>query len=290
MELAKRQNTIRDLLIGDKFKQQVALALPKHLSPDTFIRVALTALTRTPKLMECDQASFFTCLLDLSARGLWPDGQHAHLIPYGTKCTLIIDYKGIAKLIMQSGEVRAIRADVVYERDDFSFSYGTDEHLKHRPNLSGNRGKMICAYSYVSFKEGDPSFIVMSIDEIERIRQRSRAANNGPWVTDFGEMAKKTVFRRHAKWLPFSSDLLDKVQRDDDVIDLDADISVPAELPRPVFQGQQEQPEQSVQPEPVKRRGRPKKVQAEPLQEAVQPTDAGTGRDEDDLDMGEVTP
>jgi recombination protein RecT len=37
----------------------------------------------------------------------------------------------------------------------------------------------------------------------------------GPWVDWFGEMARKTVLRRHSKVLPMSGDLIDTFERDD---------------------------------------------------------------------------
>ena len=52
-----KQPTIKELLTGDKFKAEVALALPRHLKPDRFIRIALTAMTRTPKLAFCTPTS-----------------------------------------------------------------------------------------------------------------------------------------------------------------------------------------------------------------------------------------
>ena len=36
---------------------------------------------------------------------------------------------------------------------------------------------------------------VLTKDEVEAIRRRSNAANTGPWVSDWGEMSKKTVLR-----------------------------------------------------------------------------------------------
>lgn len=51
---------------------------------------------------------------------------------------------------------------------------------------------------------------------MEAIRNRSRAGNSGPWVTDFDEMAKKTVFRRLSKWLPISSEYRDALDKDAD--------------------------------------------------------------------------
>ncbi len=214
--VASKPDSIRGLIASDMYKRQFAMALPKHLKPERFIRIALTALTRTPKLMQCTQASLISCLLDLSQLGLEPDGRKAHLIPYGEKCTLIIDYKGLVDLARRSGEISDIHADVVCENDKFDYSFGTDAKLLHKPALS-NKGKVIAAYSFVKLKDGSASYEVMSIDEIAAIRKRSKASGNGPWVTDWNEMAKKTVFRRHAKWLPLSSEFQEAVDKDYDV-------------------------------------------------------------------------
>ena len=41
----------------DKFKPQLALALPKHLTADRMARLALTAFSTTPALQKCDPRS-----------------------------------------------------------------------------------------------------------------------------------------------------------------------------------------------------------------------------------------
>jgi recombination protein RecT len=206
-EVTKTNNggDIRTLISSDAYKKQFAMALPKHLKAERFIRIALTALTRTPKLAECTQASLVSCLLDLSQLGLEPDGRKAHLIPYGDKCTLIVDYKGLVELARRSGEISDIHADVVCDGDFFEYSFGSGGTLTHRPAMK-NRGAIIAAYSYVSLKDGTASYEVMSVDEIKAIQKRSKAGTMGPWISDFNEMAKKTVFRRHSKWLPISSE------------------------------------------------------------------------------------
>lgn len=209
----KKPETAQGMIM--KMKDQFALALPKHLSPDRFTRVALTIYNKTPKLRDCTPQSLLACLMDCSQLGLEPDGRKAHLIPYGNQCTLIIDYKGLVELARRSGDIADIHADVVHEKDHFDFQFGNDSRLVHKPVLSG-RGKAIAAYSYVRLKDGSSSFEVMNASDIEAIRNRSKASKSGPWVTDWAEMAKKTVFRRHSKWLPLTSEFQTAVEKDFD--------------------------------------------------------------------------
>lgn len=211
---------IQALLNSEQFKRAVASALPVHLKPERFIRVALTALMRTPKLRECTQESLFKCLLDCSAMGIEPDGRQAHLIPYGKECTLVIDYKGIVELVRRSGDVSYIHADVVYEGDEFDYAFGTGAFLKHKPSMDDRGDKVRGAYSFVKLKDGSEDFIVLSKSDIEKVRKRSRSANNGPWVTDWDEMAKKSAFRRHSKWLPIGRELRDAIEKDNDAVDI----------------------------------------------------------------------
>jgi len=154
--------------------------------------------------------------MDCSSMGIEPDGRKAHLIPYGNKCNLVVDYKGLVDLARRSGEIADIHADVVCAKDTFEYSFGSEAKLIHKPNLS-YRGKVIAAYSFVRLKDNSSSYEVMNIDEIEAVRKRSKASGSGPWVTDWNEMAKKTVFRRHSKWLPLSSEFQEAIEKDFDV-------------------------------------------------------------------------
>ena len=218
--------TIRQQLESDTFKATIAKVLPKHVSPDRMARVAITALTRTPKLRDCDQASFFLAMMNLSQWGLEPDGRRAHLIPFENRkrgvceVQLIIDYKGLAELAMRSGTVSNIHADVVCDNDEFEYDRG--ELKRHKIDFKRERGKVYAAYCLVRMKDGTEKCEVMNRDEIESIRKRSKAANSGPWTTDWNEMAKKTVFRRVSKWLPLSAEVQDAIVGDDDVIDTTA--------------------------------------------------------------------
>lgn len=216
---------IRNWLRSPALLQDIAKAMPAHCKPDRMVRVALTALTKTPKLALCTQESFFECLLSLSQWGLEPDGRRAHLIPYGNKCTLIIDYKGYVELASRAGI--DVRAAMVYEGDIFVYSVGqVRDHVpwvfrtdKNRPK---ERGKLIAIYCQAEYAGGRPKAEAMTPEEVEKIRSRSQAANAGPWKTDWDEMAKKTVFRRLSKWLPLSADIIDAMEADADKLTIDA--------------------------------------------------------------------
>lgn len=239
--------TIRDHLQSDAMRKQLADALPKHMTPDRMARVALTALTKTPKLAQCDQASFFQALLSCSAMGLEPDGRLAHLIPFAnnktgkTDCQLIIDYKGLVELAYRSGMVKSIHADVIREGDIFEFNLGAV--VRHVPwawrsdRSQHKQGDIIGAYCVVTM-DSACKHEVMTRDEIESIRKRSRSGGSGPWVTDFAEMAKKTVFRRASKWIPLSSEIRDAMDKDDDrLIESQSKVISVTEL-RNVFEGE----------------------------------------------------
>ena len=222
---AREERTIRQILVGEEMKKQFALALPRMLTADRFVRVGLTALNKQPKLMECTPESFFSCMLDLAAWGIEPDGRRAHLIPFRDNkrgvmvCTLIMDWKGLVELGRRSGELALWRALLVCENDVFEYDKG--QVVTHKIDFHKERGPVYAVYSYAKFKDGAEDFEVMTKREVDGIRARSKAGQSGPWVTDFNEMAKKTVIRRHSKRLPLSAEFRDAVDKDADQIDLE---------------------------------------------------------------------
>jgi len=227
----KKPTTIKEHLCSPWIVEELRKAMPKHCSPERMARVALTAITRVPKLAQCTQASFFDCLLSLSQWGLEPDGRRAHLIPYGDKCTLIIDYKGYVELAYRSGKVLNIHADVVYSGDLFEYNLGrVIQHVPHFIRSDAkkppDKGEVIAAYCVVELIGGTVKCELLSRDDVESVRKRSKAGSNGPWVSDWNEMAKKTAFRRASKWLPLSAELQEALQRDDDRLE-EAAVSEP---------------------------------------------------------------
>ncbi len=143
----------------------------------------------------------------------------AYLIPFNdfkkniTVCTLIIGYKGLISLAYRSGQVKTLMAQIVCENDAFDFEFGLQHRLSHKPALK-DRGEVIAVYSYGLMEGGMSAFDVMSVEDVERIQKRSKSAGSGPWVTDWEEMARKTVLKRLSKYLPLSVDFMDAVSRE----------------------------------------------------------------------------
>ena len=107
------------------------------------------------------------------------------------------------ELANRSGSVSSIVARAVYEGDEFSFSYGLDDTLEHRPSF-GDRGDLVAVYAVARMKDGGRLTEVLSRADVEKFRARSRAKDDGPWKTDYEAMAKKTAVRRLSTWLPLS--------------------------------------------------------------------------------------
>lgn len=189
---------------------QFARALPKVMTPERFTRIALSALSNTPKLMECTRNSFLGALMNAAQLGLEPNtplGQ-AYLIPYGNQCQFQIGYKGLLDLCYRSGEVASVQAQVVYENDKFEYALGLEPQLVHVPAIE-NRGKSKFVYAVLKLKNGGYVFEVMSMDDVKTHAEKySKAFKSGPWQTNFDEMAKKTVLKRVLKYAPIRSDFV----------------------------------------------------------------------------------
>lgn len=208
-------NNVRTLLAigGDS----IAKVLPKHLTPDRLAKVLMLAINKTPDLLGCTGASLLQAIIQSASLGLEPGGAlgHAYLIPYGNACTFIIGYRGMLDLARRSGQIESIEAHVVYANDRFVVRFGTDSCIEHEPCLDKDPGEFRAVYSVAKLKDGGLVTEVMTKREVEAIRTRSRAGNNGPWKTDYNEMARKTVVRRIFKYLPVSVELAEAIETQD---------------------------------------------------------------------------
>ena len=210
--------------IQDLFKRmapEIDKVLPKHIKSDHLLRVALTEIRKNPKLLECSSQSLLGALMLAAQLGLEPGILgHAYLIPYynsktrSTEVQFQIGYKGYIDLVRRSGELQTLDVHEVCRNDVFEYEYGLTPKLMHRPALE-NRGDPYCYYAIAKLKDGGFSYLVMSVQDIEKFRKRSKSPDYGPWVTDYDAMAKKTVIKQLAKYLPLSTEIQTQIVQDE---------------------------------------------------------------------------
>lgn len=206
-----------------QMEKEIKKALPIVITPERFTRIVLSAISANPKLAETTPQSFLGAMMTAAQLGVEPNtplGQ-AYLIPYRNKgvleCQFQLGYKGLIDLAYRSGEISIIQAQVVYAEDQFTYSFGLEPTLKHIPAAS-DRGEPVYVYAVFKTKEGGYGFEVMSIDAIRLFAQKySKAYENGPWQTNFEEMAKKTVLKRVLKYAPLKTEFLRGLAQDETI-------------------------------------------------------------------------
>ena len=220
--VTKRANkTMQDYVKA--MQGEIKKALPSVLTPERFTRMVLSAISTTPKLAECTPQSFLGAMMTAAQLGVEPNtalGQ-AYIIPFRNhgvmEASFQLGYKGLIDLAYRSGEVSIIQAQVVYENDEFEYELGIDPKLKHIP-ATKDRGSAVAYYAMFKTKDGGYGFEVMSADDVSAHAKRySKSYGDGPWQTNFDEMAKKTVLKKVLKYAPLKSDFVRGIAQDETV-------------------------------------------------------------------------
>ena len=157
--------------------------------------------------------SLKNAIVNVAAIGisLNPASKLAYLVPRDGKVCLDLSYMGLMHLAQQCGAILWGQAQLVREGDVFEL-HGVGERPTHKYNpfsKERNLQPVVGVYSVVKTDSGDFLTDCMSIEEVHSIRDRSAAWKawlskkaKCPWVTDEGEMTKKTILKRAAKMWP----------------------------------------------------------------------------------------
>jgi recombination protein RecT len=178
----------------------------------------LTASDYAMKIATENRQSVINAVTNIAAIGisLNPAKKQAYLVPRDGKICLDISYMGLLDIAIQSGSIMWGQAELVHQADRFEL-HGFDKPPTHaRDPFSTERGPLVGVYVVVKTRDGDYLTTTMTIDEVFAIRDRTSSwrawtekKKKCPWVTDEGEMVKKTVIKRAYKLWP-KTDRLDQ--------------------------------------------------------------------------------
>jgi recombination protein RecT len=189
-----------------KFESEAGFAIQQLMASDYAIKIATE-----------NRQSVINAVTNIAAIGisLNPAKKQAYLVPRDGKICLDISYMGLLDIAIQSGSIRWGQSELVYANDRFEL-HGFDQPPTHaRDPFSKERGELIGVYVVVKTRDGDYLTATMTAEEVFEIRNRTSSwrawtekKKKCPWVTDEGEMVKKTVIKRAYKLWP-KTDRLD---------------------------------------------------------------------------------
>lgn len=225
-QLQKANNPLAKITEALNFyKTKIAQALPKGRNVDQEISSVLAMVSSDAKLQKSSPESIAQACFDAATLGL-PINRLglAYLVSYGEQVKLLISYKGYIHLVLQSGIVLDIFAECVYSKDKFRYLAGTSQTIFHEPVVIGNRGDFVAVYAIARLSNGLTKPCIIRKSEVDIIRSKSRSPNNGPWVSDYDEMAKKSSIKRLCKLLPYSClpEMLHTIEEIHEPIDVEA--------------------------------------------------------------------
>lgn len=264
----------------ERFKPQIAAALPKHMTAERLCRIALSSISQTPLLQKCDALTLCGAVVQASILGLEPNSVlgECYLVPYwNTKANryeaqLQVGYKGHCKLARNSGEIAQIDAQAVRTNDEFEFEKGSCQTLRHKWAKDGPRGDLLGFWAGYRIRSGEFSFEYMTHPEILAHRDHyskgafqtergkkvldkdNKPILQGAWLDSPDWMCKKTVLIQALKLAPKSvmmQTALDLDERADAGLPQQFSAEIPIEL-TPV-QDADAQPEPQAEPEPADR-------------------------------------
>lgn len=192
--------------------------LPKDV-PQSAFRAALYLHLQDPKvqLRECHAASVLDCTIKAAMDGLLP-GRDCYFLPFSDKgvkkATYVADYRGLIRILERSGKVAKAFAHPVYSNDHFEVDYLSDT-FSHKPALDHSRSSLRCFYGCVVLKDGTRHIEVLTLDEVEATKRRSRGGEQGPWVTDYVMMGRKTAMKRVCKYVQLAQRFAEEMEEDE---------------------------------------------------------------------------
>ena len=202
----------------EKSKSAIAMALPKHLTPERMMRLALTAFSTTPALRKCTPQSILSSVVVASQVGLEIGiaGQ-GYLIPYGTVATFVPGWQGLVGLLNNTGRATAWTG-AVFEGDLFEFQLGSNPRCHHVPGENfGDPDKLVWVYACGKVNGSEqPVIEAWPIRRVWRHRDENNKVGRAHYSFKHPEMyARKVVLLQVLKYMPRSIELNNAIAASD---------------------------------------------------------------------------
>lgn len=199
--------------------------LPTHIHAPVWLRVAIGAVRRDPKLTEAaveSPASLMVALLNAARQGLEPGTEEFYLTPRKVKGRMeilgITGYQGIIEMMYRAGAVSSVVAECVYSGDGFEYQPGRDELPQHTIDWDAeDRGSLRLVYAYARLQSGAVSkVVVLNRAEVMKIKAKSQGSSSdySPWQTNEPAMWLKSAVRQLRKWVPTSAEFRNDLRTD----------------------------------------------------------------------------
>lgn len=198
----------------DKFKPQLALALPKHMTADRMARLALTAFSTSTNLQKCDAKSIAASIMTAGQLGLEPgvNGQ-GYLIPYGTTCTFVPGWKGLVDLVSRSGR-GTVFTGVIFKDQSYTFTDGARRDLVIHNETDLDAPEDI-THAYAIGWVKDAAMPIIELWSVEKIRKHrdkyNKVGAKHYSFRDWEMYARKIPLLQVLKYMPASIELANAI-------------------------------------------------------------------------------
>lgn len=189
--------TVKSLLSNVNYKKRFEEILGDRASG---FMSSIINLANSEDLRDADPQSVVACAVVAATLDLPIDKNlgHAWIVPFKSKgvkkAQFQMSAKGFVQLAQRSGQYTRLSKGKVYENQFKSWNPFT-EVLDADFSVRGE-GQVIGYFGYFKLLNGFEKTTFWYRDDVEKhARKYSKTFNNGPWQTEFDQMAEKTVIK-----------------------------------------------------------------------------------------------
>lgn len=187
-----------------------------------FLSSVMASVQKTPKLLECEAMTVVNSFMTMAQLGLMPSdvSGEAYVLPYQGKAQFQLGYQGLVTLFYRAGG-QSIRAEIVREKDNFSYINGVIQHEIDIFKSNKDRGEAVGAYAIAVVHGQEISKVMNKKDIIDMGKNFSKSFNTTftPWKeTNDPElwMWKKTVLKQLGKLMPKNETIFRAISADNE--------------------------------------------------------------------------